>query len=382
MKSFPVRRLSAIVSRVATELRHRFGMTRMAIGGGSAPALLDHIFGGAALRMRDLDLVVIADRVVEEDLIRDIGRSLDGAELRFLPKYVYPRYRSRCEKELWVAGWGLLWDAEGIETDLSVFHDSAALSLNGLMNVDRILIPVGADKSLNEVVASMMTAGSPGAALCAGLFEDPWGGYASWIQRNPAIVAWNAVHNAPIECSIRVIRACANKLHLNQLHPQLRDPLRAAILRGRDRGDRFLRVRNLVKLFHDDRAAVELEMMHALGAFEHWLPEIGQLIEKLGHGGLVAMFVNADRQGRKDANHHAAFVEAGEQGADETSALRLEAMLLMMSPEKRQRVLHEIAVAEPLFASLVQKQMPHVHRRGLRHVLRRSFGPRRVAQAT
>lgn len=377
MKSFPVRRLSAILSRVAAELRDRFGLTNLAIGGASAPALLDHLFAGAALRMRDFDLIAVADRCVDQDLARSIGEALDDPALRFLPRYVYPRPRSRGENSLWTAGWGCIWNADGVEVDLSIFHDDDALGLNGLMNVDRILIPFGADRSLNEIAAAMLTAGSPEEAIRTGLIEDPWGGYASWAHRSPAIVAWNAIQASPIECSIRIVRACATKLHVAHMHPELADPLRAAIEQGRERGDRFLRVRNLVKLFHDDRAAVELEMLHALGAFGHWLPEIGVLIERLGHGGLVTMFQQADREARKDADHHLAFAEAGEQGADETSAVRLEAMLLQMRGESRQRVLSEIAFAEPTFAALVQQQLPRVQRR----VARVTPSPRRVAAA-
>jgi hypothetical protein len=375
MKSFPVRRLSAILSRVAAELRDRFGLTNLAIGGASAPALLDHLFSGTALRMRDFDLIAVADRCVEQELARSIGEALDAPELRFMPRYVYPRPRSRGENSLWIAGWGCIWDSEGVEVDLSIFHDDDALGLNGLMNVDRILIPFGADRSLNEIAASMLTLGSPEEAVRTGLVEDPWGGYASWAHRSPAIVAWNAIQASPIECSIRIVRACATKLHVAHMHPELADPLRAAVEQGRERGDRFLRVRNLVKLFHDDRAAVELEMLHAIGAFAHWLPEIGVLIERLGHGGLVAMFHQADRDARKDSDHHLAFAEAGEQGADETSAVRLEAMLLQMRAASRRRVLSEIAFAEPMFAALVEEQLPRVQRR----VARVTPATRRVA---
>ena len=360
MKALPVRRLSEILSLVSSELGERFGLTRLAIGGSSAPALLDHFFSGSALRMRDFDLILVADAPVEGELLRRIGAAVDGTELRFLPRYVYPRRRARGDHELWTAGWGLIWDAQGMEIDLSVFHDDAALALNGLMNVDRILIPIGTAASLNEIAARMLTAGSPEGALAGRLFADPCGGYASWVHRSPVIVAWDAIHASPVECAIRIVRACASKLHLHQLHAELADPLRAAIVAGHERGDPFLRVRNLVKLFHDDRAGAELEMLHALGTFLHWLPAVGETIEKLGHGGLIALFAQADREGRRDAQHHAAFAEAGQQGGDESSALRIEALLLNMPPAGRERVLDEIAVAEPLFASLVRAQLPRV----------------------
>ena len=362
-KVLPIRRLSSILGSVATELRDGHGLTRLYIGGGSALALLDHLFAGAALRMRDFDMFVIADRPVDEQLARRIGEALDSAEMRFLPKYIYARRRTHSAREPVVAGWGTLWDAHGVEVDLSLFHDDAAIDLNGLMNVDRILIPMSPDKTLHEAAAAILTTGSAENAIAAGLVADPCGGYASWAHRAPAIVAWNAIHAAPIECSMRIVRVCASKLHLSRLHPELADPLRAAILWGHERGEPFLRVRGFVKLLHDDRAAVELEMMHALGTFTHWLPEIGEVIERLGHGGLGALFAQADREGRGDTEHHAAFKLAGEQGGDEQSALRLEALLLGMPAERRETVLDEIAIAERTFAFLVREQLPHVERR-------------------
>ena len=362
-KALPIPRLSSILASVAAELRGRHGLTRLYVGGGSALGLLDHLFAGTALRMRDFDIFLIADRRVDEKLARSVGEALDSPELRFLPKYVYARRRTQSAREPVVAGWGALWDAHGVEVDLSIFHDDSALELNGLMNVDRILIPLPPDKTLNEIAAAILMAGSAEAAIMAGLVADPWGGYASWVHRSPAIVAWNAIHAAPIECAMRIVRACASKLHLNRLHPELADPLRAAILWGHERGWPFSRVRSFVKLLHDDRAGAELEMMHSLGTFKHWLPGIGEVIERLGHGGLIALLAQADREGRSDADHHAAFKEAGEQGGDEASALRLEALLLSMPPEQRDAVLTEIEIAEPTFASLVQEQLPHVEER-------------------
>ena len=143
----------------------------------------------------------------------------------------------------------------------------------------------------------------------------------------------------------------------------LADPLRAAILWGHERGDRFLRVRGFVKLLHDDRAVAELEMMHSLGTFRYWLPEIGEVIERLGHKGLAALFAQADGEGRHDEKHHAAFEQAGEQGGDEASALRLEALLLRMPAKRRDAVLAEVEIAEPTFATLVREQLPRVERR-------------------
>ncbi|MFP5245240.1 MAG: hypothetical protein ACLGH0_01005 [Thermoanaerobaculia bacterium] len=358
-----MRRLSSIVSLLTDRLRDEFGLTRLCIGGASAPALLDHLFAGNPLRMRDFDLVMVADRTVEEDLARRIGQALDSPELRFLPRYVYPRSRSRGETVLWIAGWGLIWDAKGVEVDLSIFHDDDAHDLNGLLNIDRIRVPIRPGKTLNEIAAEMLVAGCPDAAIASGLIDDPWGGYASWVHRSPVIVGWRAVQASPIECAIRIVRACANKLHLNHLHPELADPLRAAILQGHMRGDRFLRVRNFVKLLHDDRSGAELEMLHALGVFAHWLPEVGDTIAKLGHGGLIRLLNEADREGRRNEEHHLAFERAGEQGGDETSAWRLEALLLAMAPSKRTRVLEEIALAEPTFAALVRSQIPLIARR-------------------
>jgi len=357
LKALPVSRLSSILSIVAAGLRDRFGLTRLAIGGGSAPALLDHLFSGSALKMRDLDLILVADRVVERELAHRIGSALDSPELTFLPRYVYPRKRSRGGSELWIAGWGLVWDALGIEVDLSIFHDAAALEWNGLMNVDRILIPLAKAATFNELAGALLATGSASAAEAAGLIEDRRGGYASWVQRAPTIVAWSAIQSAPIECAIRIVRCCADKLRLEKLHPELEGPFRTAVLAGHERGDRFMRVRNLIKLLHDIRADIELEMMHALGAFEHWLPAIGQIIERLGPGGLRSILAEAEKKRRADARYDKTVASAGEQGGAEESALRLEALLRHLQAAEREELLAEIAVAEPTFASLVREQL-------------------------
>lgn len=355
----PIRQLSSIFSLVAAELRNH-GFTRLYVGGASAPALLDHIFGGAALRMRDFDMFVVADRAVDEELARRVGAALDSPALRFLPKYVYARRRIHSAREPVVAGWGVVWDAHSLEADLSIFHDDSALELNGLMNVDRIFIPLPPDKTFNDVAGAILMTGSPEAAIAAGLVEDRCGGYASWVHRSPAIVAWNDIHASPIDRATRIVRTCVNKLHLARLHPEIADPLRAAILWGHERGDPFFRVRSFIKLLHDDRAALELEMMRSLGAFKHWLPEVGEVIERLGYGGLAALFAQADRAGRGDEHHRDAFKDAGEQGADGISALRLEALLLAAPPDRRHAILAEIAIAEPTFAALVQERLPPV----------------------
>ncbi len=357
MKALPVALLSSIASAITTVLRDRFGLSRVWVGGGSAPALLDYLFKGEALRMRDLDLVMVANRPVDETLARQIGEAVDSPDLQFLPRYLYPRMRSRGGEGLWLAGWGVLWNAHGFEVDLSIFHDHTALELNGLMNCDRIRIPLPAEIALKDIAATMISIGDAQRSFGDGLAEDPCGGYPSWVHRAPVIVAWNSIHAAPIECAIRIVRLCVNKLQLVHLRAELADPLRAAIADGRERGDRFVRVRNLLKLFHDDRAGVELEMMHSLGAFDGWLPDIADLIERVGDGGLTLLFAESDRA-KWDIDHRALFARSGEQGGDAVSAKRLEALLLGMPAAGRDCVLQEVAIAEPTFAALVRNQMP------------------------
>ena len=169
MKALPVARLSSIVSAITSVVRDRFGFNRVWIGGGSAPALLDHLFGGNALRMRDFDLVMVAERPVDETLARQIGEAVDSPDLQFLPRYVYPRQRSRCGEQPWLAGWGVLWSAHGVEVDLSIFHDHTALELNGLLNIDRIRIPLPADVTFDDIAATMLSTGGAQRAIACGL---------------------------------------------------------------------------------------------------------------------------------------------------------------------------------------------------------------------
>ncbi|HYH78385.1 MAG TPA: hypothetical protein VEX86_01265 [Longimicrobium sp.] len=318
MKPLSLPRLGEILAIVAAGVRRELGPCRLAIGGGSAPALLDHLYAGTPLCMRDLDLILVAGRPVEAELARRIGAALDGPAMRFLPQYVYPRRRARASGDPWTAGWGVLWDSRGVEVDLSMFHDETALALNGLLDVDRILVPLPPDRPFEATVAAMQAAGSAAAARSGMLIDDPSGGYAAWSRRTPAIAAWHAVEASPVECAMRIVRTCVNKLGLVRLPAALAEPLRDAIARGPECGDRYVRVRTLIKLLHDERAGVELEMLQELGGFARWLPEIGAALDRAGGVG------------------------------------DLKVLLRVMSPAQRERVLAEFAVAEPGFASRVR----------------------------
>jgi len=64
------------------------------------------------------------------------------------------------------------------------------------------------------------------------------------------------------------------------------------------------------------------------------------------------------------------------------SALRLEALLLQMPAPKRERLLEEIAIAEPMFAALVRSQLPTVAKRHTRSTAPpRVATPRKLARA-
>ncbi|NUM41768.1 MAG: hypothetical protein HUU45_09080, partial [Leptospiraceae bacterium] len=77
----PSPELTAISNRIEefrANLAQHFGIKDIFVGGGSSRAILDHLYDGKPLEMRDLDIFVVAGREVTEDWARSIGQKLES----------------------------------------------------------------------------------------------------------------------------------------------------------------------------------------------------------------------------------------------------------------------------------------------------------------
>ncbi|MEM1182217.1 MAG: hypothetical protein AAGM22_27965 [Acidobacteriota bacterium] len=333
--------LSAVSDLLLAGLEERYGYDTLWITAGSAVAVLDACLHGEPLRMRDFDLVLLAEREVTREWAGDLGEGLDRVGLRYIPRYLWTRQRFHPERpsEPWVAGWGVIFDARGLEVDLSIYHDAAAHDTNGLLDIHRVRIPINRTRPLRRVVEALRT-GSFEGAVAAGLVKDPWRGYAAWRRRSAKVVCWPPIELEPIQGAIRIVRECVQKLGQTTLDPALASDLRGAIQRGSSLDTAHLDSRNLLKVLGDDAAARELTLLAELGIFEDWLPGLGERILNLGFSAL------AERLREKEGT------------SVPRVAARLAALLGPMAPKDRRAVLNAVALMEQGLAALTETLLP------------------------
>lgn len=328
--------LDQIVNELSQGLQKR-GYQSLLVTAASATALLDHCFEAHPLYMRDFDLVLLADRRVTREWITELGESLSSPTLRFIPRYVWPRQRCHPQHpgKPWNAGWGIVFDADGLEVDLSIFHDAEAHDTNGLLNIHRIRLPLTQERPLSRLAEDLQHS-TPAEALAAGWFEDPWDGYAGWRQRRAQVVAWHSIALEPIQGAIRIVRDSVQKLHQRRLQPSIARGLRRCIQRGTEVDTAYLDMRNLLKVLTDGEAARELEILEELGAFDRWLPALGRQIADLGFEALTEILDVQDPS--------CPWVEA-----------RLRGLLTQLTELERTEVIQAVALPEPRLAAKLER---------------------------
>lgn len=332
--------LQPVIDELCCGLHHTYGTHELRICAGTALALADHCFHGTPLTMRDFDLVLFADRRVTKSWARALADALSSPTLTFMPQHFWPRDRAcaRTPGHPWRAGWGVLFDAGGLELDLSLFHDEAAHETNGLLDINRVRLPMACEAGAFADLCEQLRSTTPEQAIARGLIEDPHGGYANWRARSAAIVGHEAIALEPIQSAIRIVRDFIQKLGCERLPAPLSADLRAALARGTSLDTRVLDARNLLKVLGDLDAARELALLVELEAFSGWLPSLHLALQHEGPAGLEAMFATPELSGREQ-------VEA-----------RLLALLSLegINPRDRGELLDALAVLEgPLVVRMV-----------------------------
>jgi len=278
-------KLDQLISHIQKELKIQFGIEKIFIGGGSSRAILDHFYFNTPLKMRDLDIMVVANRLVDEDWAKTIGEKLESPLVgKFSKMDLRPRPRTNRElpvprRYFYIAGHGLFWKKGSQIVDLSLFHSQKDLQRNGILNVDKILIELESSQSLKTFLEKIK--GVPYAKLAQrGLIIDPYNGYKAWVEKKiPQIIHLGDVISKPAQISIRIIRALG-KLGIKKLSPELKSTLESNILRQHET-DRFQLVRNLLKLLGDENAGVELKLLAQIKMLQKISPSLQLLIEKI-----------------------------------------------------------------------------------------------------
>lgn len=135
--------LSEKVKNIQRTIYKSNGIKRIFITGGSAKTILDHLYLGKPLKMRDLDIAFIANQDIDLAWVQEIAEHLIDNKIGH---WTYPNIekRLRCPEKLpmlphteYNAGYGfyLVNDAKEI-LDISIFEYTEDLSYNGVLNID------------------------------------------------------------------------------------------------------------------------------------------------------------------------------------------------------------------------------------------------------
>lgn len=274
------KQLSDWLKTLQTGLQEETGIDRIYIGGGAARAILDHLYFDRPLTMRDLDVFIVANRPVDEEFARRIGQKLESTDfgyfsrndLRSRPRV--PTTLPILERQKYNAGFGFFWVRDNGEIlDLSIYHTKEDLHLNGVFDVETIMIVLSAETALEDFAKRAQTI--PFQQLVdAGTISDLHHGYRSWLNRDAKVVNWNEIEASPILRTFRVVRTYA-KLGRSQLPESYEKNLRYLISLSKPENPLQL-TRSLLKVLEDDHPEMQLKMLLELGVIQSWMPKLGQ----------------------------------------------------------------------------------------------------------
>ncbi len=259
--------LSRRLAPLQERLRAR-GFEEILIGGSAALGILDVVWHGAPLNLRDLDVYLIFGRKMERAeavtlaqwlSVPEIG-TLDAAgvttHIRTNPKLPVPARFS------YLAGWGMNFVKNDSILDLTVYHSIEEISLNGIFSSDTIKLRL-AGTSLETLARDTIAEGSWEALRAAGVIKDDEGGYEAWRNKRPALLRWQEVERDPAVQSLRVVRSL-QRYGLSHVPREIAEPFRrlAALKKPHD-VSRWNS--GLARLGEDGKEANALAMLRELG---------------------------------------------------------------------------------------------------------------------
>lgn len=253
------------------EILLRRGYQTLYIGGSSAREILDAIFFGAPLSLRDLDVYLLKYGAVQASDVEALCRDITAAKLAEVgPLREKRRANPRLSKEAcyqYLAGFGAhLYAKNKPILSLGVLHYPSDLLLNGLFDIDTTFLVVDASKRFSlyqEQVSLYQNSDEP---LChSGLFLDPHQGYLAWRKRSPKIVHWEEVERSYARSALRMVRSLA-KASVLTLPPALQKEYQRRSPKEILLDDRVELHRDFLKILGDLYWAEELCMLANLSA--------------------------------------------------------------------------------------------------------------------
>lgn len=279
--------LSAWIERIQKLAQTEFGYGSLWIAGGSSRTILDHVYFKKPLKMRDLDIFFVAGKKEEEATAWRLADRIEEAGIaRFERRVIRPKSRvnphlPEAEQLGYKAGFGihLVHDTFPI-LSLSIFHEMKDLELNGIMNVDKIMIRLEAGKTLTTFCGTELVWTPYWKLTQQNVIEDKFNGYEAWVEKRPEILNWLSLKVEPPMKSIRVLRSFAKCGH-SELPPETKAKFQELVAAADAPKDPFEMMRSFLKILSDKLVAPQLAMLASIGTLRFLSPELQRNLEGL-----------------------------------------------------------------------------------------------------
>lgn len=284
------------IQELQLALEQSTGIQQIYICGGAARAILDHIYMDKPLKMRDLDIAILAHRKLNGDEVRLVAQSLEQLKIGALISNSFD-FRPRLPTSIpfqpdteYYAGYGFfLLTSNGMILDLSFFENEQDFELNGLMDIDTVKILLQRGESLIQFVEKAQKVSLNSLILEENVL-DPFQGYSHWIMGDPSIIHWETIEADPHLLLFRLVRSY-RKANLIPLPKDLWRKFHNLCASTKPKNSRRMS-EHLLRVLNDESAHKELKLLQELGVFQHWLPELSSLIENKSSQDLAIILDN------------------------------------------------------------------------------------------
>jgi hypothetical protein len=268
-----VRSLSDRLALFQRILDHEHGIKQIFVGGGSSRGVLDAVYFGKPLSARDIDVFAVRGRKVTRAWAGGVAAELQGASpVPLALSDLEPRIRGNgrlagAAASRYVAGHGFFLKEPGGDIfDLSIYHTPYDLGLNGLLNIDTVMIPLASGETLAQRLEKLRGI-SYARAVREGLVVDDHAGYRGWQRNRLRVVHPDELRSKPALSSMRLARSFG-KAGYQRLPHEVARTLREGEARFRARPPLKLVTRYLARILNDPRADRELKMVKQAGVLE------------------------------------------------------------------------------------------------------------------
>jgi nicotinic acid mononucleotide adenylyltransferase len=273
--------LSEKIEKIKTSLLQYNQNFTFSIGGGSARNLLDHLLFNKDINMRDLDIFVIAHQNINQTYADQLGQYLESQQIgQYSQTNLRPRPRgnpalSPLKQYHYNAGYGFFILSNSEIIDISIFHTIDDLKLNGILNYDKITIPLHQNETLLDWSKKIQPQLSIDSMIEQGLFLDPEHGYLDWTHHTYSSLNWSEVNRDPYQATIRIVRSL-DKINSSLSENDFNQIKQA--LKNTPISNNFQIIRNLLKLLEDPHPDLSLTTLAQMNVIRAWSPALNDAI--------------------------------------------------------------------------------------------------------